>query len=292
LSEDPGWLSKVASRIKRVGSLLMPLYMDRHNVPGATPQDVAAAHLRDLGVAGKYDVEFFSYWFDAAGGSVFCFARAPSATAVEQVHSESHGLIPSEVIEVAEGEVVRFLGKVSDPVDASQITSPLRTIVFTDLSDSTALMEEVGEPRFMRLLTEHDSVIRRALLQWTGREVKHTGDGFLISFSEAHNALSWSLHVRDAFSEGPLLEGYPPLRIRIGMAAGEPVDHDNDLFGATVHRASRICGLAEPGHVLVMEMVRDLAAGSDFVFGEARRVPLKGFSEEASVCELLGGSDQ
>ncbi len=264
----------------------MPLFMDRHEVPGATAEDVANAHVSDLSVAGKYDVEFFSYWFDSKDGAVFCFARAPSDEAMLQVHSESHGLVPAEIIKVSENEVVRFLGKVSDPTDASEITSPFRVIVFTDLEDSTAMLDNMGESEFMLLLTEHDLVIRRALVRWPGREVKHTGDGFLLSFADLSNALNWALEVRNEFASGELVEGLPALKVRIGMAAGEPVDHDNDIFGAAVNRANRICAAADPGRILVSDQVHDLAA-QRFEFGEPREVTLKGFANAATVYELL-----
>lgn len=271
----------------------MPLFMDRHEVPGASAQDVAEAHVSDLAVAGKHGVEFFSYWFDPNDGQVFCFARAPSSTAMEEVHGESHGLVPAEIIEVAESDVVRFLGRVSDPADASEITSPFRTIVFTDVEDSTVMLEQLGETEFMLLLTEHDLIVRRALVKWPGREVKHTGDGFLLSFAEVENALNWALQVRDDFAQRPSAEGQPALRVRIGMAAGEPVDHDDDIFGAAVNRANRICTVADPGHVLVADIVRDLGTENGFMFGEAKSVTLKGFTEMATVYELLdtGGEE-
>lgn len=265
----------------------MPLFMDRHDVPGATAQDVANAHVSDLAVAGKYNVEFFSYWFDSSDGAVFCFARAPSDDAMLQVHGESHGLVPAEIIAVSENDVVRFLGKVSDPTDASEITSPFRIIVFTDLEDSTAILERIGESQFMLLLTEHDLVIRRALVTWPGREVKHTGDGFLLSFADLANALNWALEVRDEFADATLVKGLPPLGVRIGMAAGEPVDHDDDIYGAAVNRANRVCAVADPGHVLVSDEVRDLGAKEGFHFGESRQVTLKGFSAASTVYELL-----
>jgi len=266
----------------------MPLFMDRHEVPDASAQDVADAHVRDLAIAGRFGVEFFSYWFDPTDGEVFCFARAPSASAVEKVHGESHGLIPAEIIEVSESDVVRFLGKVTDPADASEVTSAFRFIVFTDLEDSTGLLERIGESLFMLLLTEHDLIVRRALLRWAGREVKHTGDGFLLSFSDVSDALACSLDVRDQIQSRPLVEGLPRVRVRIGMTAGEPVDHDDDIFGAAVNRANRICAVAEPGHVLVSDIVRNLGSKQGYLFGDETVVALKGISGNVSVYELVG----
>ncbi len=110
----------------------MPLYMDRHNVPGATAEDAANAHVADLKAAGRFGVDFFSYWFDSTEGIVFCFARASEEESMRQVHQASHGLVPAEIIEVSESDVVRFLGKVHDPVDASEVTGAFRTICASD----------------------------------------------------------------------------------------------------------------------------------------------------------------
>jgi hypothetical protein len=150
--------------------------MDRHDVPGTTAEETARNHAADLEVAGQFGVEFFSYWHDPTRGLVFCFASAPGEEAMIQAHQAAHGLVPFEIIEVSESDVVRFLGKVNDPVDASEVTSPFRTVCFTDLVGSTALLDRLGQSEYRVLLTEHDLIIRKALIRWKGREVKHTGD--------------------------------------------------------------------------------------------------------------------
>ncbi len=259
----------------------MPLYMDRHDVPGATSKDVAAAHVSDLEKAAEFDVEFFSYWFDSRDGAVFCFARAPSEKAMTDVHAASHGLVPSQIIEVKEQDVVGFLGRVHEPQSAGEITSPLRTIGFTDIVGSTALLDEKGQAAFMVLLTEHDLIIRKALASWEGREVKHTGDGFMVSFEDVGKALGWALDVRASFA------GHDELDIRLGMAAGEPVDQYDDIFGAAVTMASRICASADSGRVKVSDLVRDLGVDKGFSFDEGKPQILKGFSEPTTLYELL-----
>jgi class 3 adenylate cyclase len=259
----------------------MPLYMDRHNAPGATAEDAAQAHLADLAVGPEFGVEFFSYWFDSAEGVGFCFARASGEGAMTQVHEASHGLIPAEIIEVTEDQVVGFLGKVHDPVDASEMTSPFRTIGFTDLVGSTELLDRLGQSEYMVLLTEHDLIIRKSLFKWSGREVKHTGDGFMVAFDDVDKALGWSLDVRLAFEQRSDLD------VRLGMAAGDPVDHDNDIFGAAVTMASRICSVAGPEQIFVSSVVRDLGIEQGFRFDRGRTEMLKGFSEPANIYELL-----
>lgn len=261
---------------------VMPLYMDRHDVPGATAEDVAGAHMSDLRVAGEYDVKFFSYWFDPEDGSVFCFARAPDPEAMTAVHQKSHGLLPAEIIEVSEQEVVDFLGKVQDPSDATEIESPFRLIAFTDLVDSTVLLNRLGEAEFMVLLTEHDLMLRKALVRFRGREVKHTGDGIMASFDEASACLEWALDVRDTF------RGRADMEMKVGLSAGEPVDHNRDLFGAAVNLASRICGAAGAGQVLVSDVVRDLGIPHEFRFDDGEKRALKGFTEPQLIYELIG----
>ncbi len=67
--------------------------------------------------------------------------------------------------------------------------------------------------------------------------------------------------------------------VRIGLNAGEPVAEEANLFGTAVQAASRICAQAQPGQILVSDVVRQLAAGKSFRFIEKGRFLLKGFSE-------------
>jgi len=258
--------------------------MDRHDVPGATAEETANNHAADLEIAGQFGVDFFSYWHDATRGLVFCFARAPGEEAMAEAHQASHGLVPGEIIEVSESDVVRFLGVVHDPVDASESTSAFRIVCFTDLVGSTELLDRLGQSEYMVLLTEHDLIIRNALIRWTGREVKHTGDGFMVVFEDVEEALGWSLDVRESFEQRADLD------VRLGMAAGEPVDHDRDLFGAAVTMANRICSSAGPEQIYVSDVVRDLGVEMGFAFDAGRTEVLKGFSEAATIYELLSSA--
>jgi class 3 adenylate cyclase len=266
----------------------MPLFMDRHDLPGITAEDIAEAHARDLEVAGKHDVQWLSYWFDADSGSAFCLGRAPTSENLVAAHQEAHGLVPNEIIAVSEDAVLRFLGVVRNPVDHTEVTSSFRTILFTDLEDSTAMAETLERSAFISLLTEHDLIIRRSLVASEGREVKHTGDGIMASFDRVANALECALAIQAGFSARIEQGAKPELRVRIGMAAGEPVDHNDDLFGPTVSLASRICNAANPGEVLVSDVVHELGTASGFVFSGVHPLALKGFASPVSVFKLLG----
>ena len=250
-------------------------------------EDVAKAHARDLGLQDQYDVTFLSYWYDEESNSAFCLARASAAEEMETVHRESHGLIPSEIIAVSEDAVLQFLGKIHDPADASEVTSAFRTILFTDLVDSTALAAELESAEFLRLIGEHDVIVRRALVTSRGREVKHTGDGIMASFDDVSTALECALAIREGFSARNETAS-TPLSVRTGLAAGEPVHRDGDLFGATVNLASRLCAAAAPNAILVSDVVRELDAASGFAFAEAARLELKGFPAPVRAFEFLG----
>lgn len=263
----------------------MPLFMDRHDLPGTTAEEVAQAHLLDVAASAKHGVQFMSYWFDADHGAAFCLARSPSPDEMQAVHRESHGLVSNEIIRVSEQSLLRFLGRIEDAPDQTLPSNPFRTIMFTDLEGSTSLLHDLGQADYMALLAEHDLIIRRALVAAHGHEVKHTGDGLMAAFEDVACALECAVAVQQGFAHRDA-NARAPLRVRIGLAAGEPVDRDDDLFGSTVNLASRICQTADGGHTLVSELVRDLGAQRGFRFLDAGTHVLKGFPGTTPVYEL------
>jgi len=264
----------------------MDLYMDRHDVQGITAEEVAQAHLLDLAASPRHNVEFLTYWLDRANNAAFCLAKAPSAEEMQAVHAETHGLVSNEIIRVAEDNVLRFLGRIENPADAAHVKSAFRTVLFTDLEGSTSLLSELGQSAYLLLLTEHDLIIRRALVGARGREVKHTGDGIMAAFEKVADGLRCALAIEDGFEARNTASAPPLLRVRIGIAAGEPVDRDDDLFGATVNLASRICQAADAGQVLVADRVRELGAEEGFSFSPAGTRVLKGFPDEVALYQL------
>lgn len=255
-------------------------------MPGATAEDVAAAHAADVGVSAGHGVQFLSYWFDADHEAVFCLANAPDEDTITSVHRESHGGIPNQVVPVSEDVVMRFLGKIHEPADHTEVTNAFRAILFTDLEGSTAMTEDLGASEFMVLLTEHDLIIRKALVAAWGREVKHTGDGILASFDDVASALRCALAIQDGFAARTASAVGPQLRVRIGVAAGEPVDHNNDIYGSSVNLAARLCDVAQAEQVLVSDVVHDHGREAGFAFGEPAQHSLKGFVEPVPVYAL------
>ena len=119
-----------------------------------------------------------------------------------------------------------------------------------------------------------------------GREVKHTGDGFMASFDDMAGALECGLAIQDGFEARNANGATPALLVRIGLAAGEPVDRNDDLFGTAVSLASRICDAADPGQILTSDLVHEIGAQKGFAFGQGRDLELKGFGS-VRVFELL-----
>ena len=270
----------------------MPLYMDVHKLDGVSAEDVAEAHKKDEAIQKKYGVEYLTYWFNEAAGNIYCLVDAPSIDAAVTVHREAHGLIPDEIIEIEFGDMEGFLGKFSGAAPArlpesSAVDTAVRIVLFTDLENSTAIMRRVGDLQMLALLREHNSIIREALKGHRGSEVKHTGDGIMASFVSASGAVECSIEIQRGFAARR--DGDPdwPLRVRIGLTAGEPVVDHGDLFGTAVNLAARICTTARPDHTLVSDVVRLLCAGKPLEFASVGDTTLRGFDEPVALYEVL-----
>jgi class 3 adenylate cyclase len=261
--------------------------MDRHEFAAVTAEDIAAAHLQDLAVQGTFDVQFLNYWFDQERQHAFCLARGPSGGAVEAAHRASHGLIPYQVIEVDPDAVVRFMGGMaSHRPGEPYVETAFRTILFTDIEGSTSLTQHLGDARAMTVLRTHDQIVRDALQRNTGSEVKHTGDGLMASFRSVAGGLATAIEIQRGLADHESTQA-SGLRVRIGLAAGEPVAEGGDLFGAAVQLAARLCQRAKPGTILVSGGVHDLALGKSFTFGRESRLRLKGFDEQVLAFEVM-----
>jgi class 3 adenylate cyclase len=268
----------------------MPTYMDIHTLQGATPEQVEAAHAADLKVQGKYNVEYLKFWFNESQGKAFCLVNAPSPRAAQLVHRRAHGQSAERIIEVERDLVDAFLGGGETnaagaalyPGGTGNERDPaIRTILFTDIVGSTneALGDDVG----MALLTFHDKIVRDALAATGGREIKHTGDGIMASFVSAAAAVRCATRILHELTKREGEHTEHPVKVRIGAAAGEPVEHQHDLFGATVQLAARLCSHAQPNQILVSNVVAELCVGKGLPFKDLGNVSLKGFSRPIRV---------
>jgi class 3 adenylate cyclase len=265
----------------------MPSYMDIHEIPGGvSAEDVAKAHARDVAVQDKYGVHYHKYWVNEKEGKIFCLCHAPNAEAAKQVHREAHGLVAEKVIqvepEVADlfmgGSEVNPGGAAIFPGGSADDRDPgIRTILFTDIVESTNMTQQMGDEAAMELVDLHDSIVRSALKDLGGREVKHLGDGIMASFVSAAAAVKCAARVQNELVKHLQANANQPVRVRVGIAAGEPVERHHDLFGVTVQLASRLCAHADADQILVSNVVAELCEGKAIPFEDLGEVVLKGF---------------
>jgi class 3 adenylate cyclase len=272
----------------------MPIFMDRHETQGVTAEAVAALHQGDLKIQANHACRVLTYWFDEQRGTAFCLIEAPSTTAVRAMHREAHGLVPNVVIEVDPSAVLSFLGGIADPEGA--VGEPIReagfrAVMFTDMVNSTQITNALGDAGALAVLTTHHQIIRDALLAHEGREVDRAGDGVLASFASASQAVACAVAIQRAFqSYNASGAGPVPIQVRIGLGAGEPLADGEALFGSTVNLAARICGSADPGHILAARVIPELCSGKRLGFRRRGEVILKGFADpvELFVVEWTG----
>lgn len=263
--------------------------MDRHDLHGFSASQLAQAHQMDLEVQDKYGVKFMTYWFDDERKTGFCLIDAPDAETAVRVHGETHGNVAVDVIEVDLSAVEAFLGRIDDPAHskAGETASPdaaFRAVMFTDIVGSTAMTARLGDARAVEMVRAHDAIVRRALKDFEGDEVKHTGDGIMASFVDAVVAIRCARSIQSSLEVFNMASS-EPLSLRIGIDAGEPVADSNDLFGGTVQMAARLCAAADPDSIFVTETIRSFAPSAIEVI-ERGNQSMKGFSEPVPVYEV------
>jgi class 3 adenylate cyclase len=171
------------------------------------------------------------------------------------------------------------LGAILDLQQASELlgeTRTRRTFMFTDIVDSTKLLEVLGEEKWAKLVAWHDRTLRGMIEEAGGDVIKQTGDGYFAAFQTPTAALEAAAKIQRALDE------HEPLApdVRIGLHTGGAFHKDDDDYtGQGVHVAARIGALAAGGEILVSR--ESLDGGSPFPVSEPRSAELKGF--EGSV---------
>jgi adenylate cyclase len=148
-------------------------------------------------------------------------------------------------------------------------------ILFSDIEDSTALNEQLGDRAWVRLIGRHDKLVRKLVGAQSGHVVKSQGDGYMVAFARPDQAVACSMALQRALRDGSRQDR---VRVRIGIHVGKSVRRGDDLFGRNVAMAARVAAIADGGEVLISESVRKaIADHPDVAVGDAREVELKGF---------------
>jgi class 3 adenylate cyclase len=164
--------------------------------------------------------------------------------------------------------------------DLARVTPDGRVVIlFSDIEESTALNERIGDRAWVRLISSHDKLISGLVRRRSGHVVKSQGDGYMIAFARAEEAVRCGIDVQRALDNGAKRKRHNDVRVRIGIHMGRSVRRGDDLFGRNVAMAARVAAQAVGGQILVSEPVRDAVADCDDIrFDEGREVALKGFS--------------
>jgi class 3 adenylate cyclase len=171
-------------------------------------------------------------------------------------------------------------------------------MLFSDIEGSTAMTERLGDLRWVEVLRAHNAIVREQVAAHGGFEVKAEGDGFMLAFQSARRALQCAIGMQRAFAQrnqrvGAQLDAPEPIRVRIGLHAGEMIreadpDGQADFFGRHVILASRVANEAQGGQILVSSLLKELTASAgDIEFSEGRAVELKGLAGQHHVYEVF-----
>jgi class 3 adenylate cyclase len=194
---------------------------------------------------------------------------------------------PGDFHESAMGRDEEVLDEIEEFLTGSrqerEIDRVLKTIMFTDIVESTERAVRMGDRRWHELLDAHDSIVRGELERFHGREVKTIGDGFLAAFDGPARAIRCAQTITEK-------AGDMGLEVRAGLHSGECEARGDDLAGIAVHIGARVGGLAGPSEVLVTSTVRDLVTGSGVEFDDRGSHKLKGIPGEWQLLAVPSGS--
>lgn len=271
----------------------MPIYMDRHDIPGVTARDVALAHQADLKVQHEYGCRGITYWFDEAQGIAFCLVEAPKKEAVQAMHNRAHGLIPHQIVEVDTGLVESFLGRIKDAdhvnhSDTYINETAMRVLLATDLKDAALMETRHGIEKTVKLFNKHNSIIRRQISEHKGREVETGGNGMLASFTSIVRAVDCAKKIQQEFKRyNDSVQG-EGLHISVALNIGMPVTDRPHFFEEGVQLVQRLCYLAGPEEIMVSSEVFDQVKREDIsIFEDRTHIRILSPKDEDFLNELM-----
>jgi len=169
---------------------------------------------------------------------------------------------------------------------AAASSSRIMTVMFTDMVGSTDLTQAQGDKAAQTLVRRHNTIVRNALAQYQGKEIKHTGDGIMCSFSSAASGVEAAIAIQQGIAKSNAQNPQQELHIRIGINAGEPIEEEEDLFGTTVQLAARVCAKCGTDGILCSNVVKELASGRGLNFESIGPQDLKGFKEQIVLYQV------
>lgn len=215
-------------------------------------------------------------------------ASIPNAT-LRLLDGAAHNLYEGDW-ETALSAIADFLEipiSVSEPIDDESRESEVVVLLFTDIAGSTAMTTRAGDDDAQHVLRTHNRIVRAAVENCAGTEVKHTGDGILATFRGVIAATQAAISIANQVEALPVDDGLPRLAIKMGINAGEPLAESGDLYGSSVQIAARVCDVAGENEIVVTEVVRELLRGKQQEFESLGAPSLKGIDDPIPLWRLL-----
>ena len=175
------------------------------------------------------------------------------------------------------------------PVPARAVqSSGTITFLFTDIEESTHLLDKLGD-EYAAILAEHHQILRAAIQKWNGREVDTQGDAFFVTFTRALDAVQCAAEAQRALAAHAWHQG-EHLRVRMGLHTGEPLIASTGYVGMDVHRAARIGDAAHGGQILLSQTTRELVfqdLPEGITIRDLGEYRLKDMKYPTSICQLV-----
>ena len=188
--------------------------------------------------------------------------------------------------EVDSGEITKSIMVVATRVDEhrpdfSPYSAPdgTVTLMFSDMEDYTGMLERLGDIAAHEVVQAHNAIVRERTAAHRGHEVELRGDGFLLAFASARQAVLCAIDLQRAFATRNAEQAEHPIQIRIGLHTGETIKDADKFFGKSVVQAFRVADLARGDEILISSLTRELVqTAGDLSFDDGREVKLKGLA--------------
>ena len=205
-------------------------------------------------------------------------------------------------IQLADGEVVLRLVKqsskdpayIKDNIGDEGVSSkkpfPTGTVtfMFTDIYESSSMVDRLGDNKARIVLRDHERITRQEIEKHNGYEVKAQGDGFMVAFSSAREAIQCSISIQSALSRYRIVNSDQPINVRIGLNTGEAITDENDFFGKSVIIAARVSSKADKDEIYVSSLTRQITeSAGDINFEDKGEVTLKGLSGVHTISAVV-----
>jgi AraC-like DNA-binding protein len=274
----------------------MPLYMDRHNVPGLTPRDAANAHSKDLEIQKDFGCTCITYWIDEDRDTVFCLIDSPSKQIVREMHNRAHGLIPHDIIEVDSNVVKAFLGRINDPdisdlngsSDPHILNDPaFRYLLCVDLKDRILFDSLYGKTIASQLIMNFNTLVQETIQHYSGRIVENHEE-FLATFVSATHAIDCAIFLRNSILFQNTCQNLPNVEIKTGLSSGLPVSESRALFGDAITKAKSYGFISEGNRICLAPGIKEQYKGTaSRIFNGSKSIRIYTAEEDNFLGKLL-----